>query len=170
MLCSITYLAPGLPKILAAVVCAVAAGFMAPAALAQDEGVFVDPGSPSGKEYALPLDTARREADPTRDPDAPVRAGSRSSPLFGSGVASSTTERGEPGAEGGRNARGDAPTGVAAPTTSEQDQEALRMATGEPGAPEAGADIELLVAGVGLLVLLVGALAGYAARRMSRIS
>jgi hypothetical protein len=31
------------------------------ATAAQDE-IFVDPGSPSGKEYALPIDSARKQA------------------------------------------------------------------------------------------------------------
>ena len=31
-------------------------------AIAQEDGVFVDPDSPAGKEYALPLDSARRDA------------------------------------------------------------------------------------------------------------
>jgi hypothetical protein len=36
---------------------------LAPAgASAQDDGVTVDPGSPTGREYAIPLDQARREA------------------------------------------------------------------------------------------------------------
>ncbi len=34
----------------------------APAALAQTPGLHVDPNSPSGKEYAVPLDHARSNA------------------------------------------------------------------------------------------------------------
>jgi len=57
---------------------------MAPAAAAQEDGVFVDPGSPSGKEYVLPIDRARAEAAGSKKtqkgPD------SEKAPLFGEGV------------------------------------------------------------------------------------
>ncbi len=61
---------------------------------ASAKGVFFDPDSPAGKEYALPLDQAREEAAGGKS-DGP--AGKRA-PLFGEGVSG----RGSgPGASGG---------------------------------------------------------------------
>src|SRR5215207_7689413 len=60
--------------------------WLAPAARAQEEGVFVDPGSPTGKEYAIPLDSARRQADPSGDG---AGGAPESAPLFGSGIVTS---------------------------------------------------------------------------------
>jgi len=79
-------------------------------ALAQD-GVFVDPESPTAKQYAIPLDAARRSA---ADPEARRRIGimpNRSSrqeapPLFGEGI----TPPGTPG-----RSRAGGPTGVSGP-------------------------------------------------------
>jgi hypothetical protein len=63
----------------------VALGLIAPQALAQDgpePGVTVDPSSPSGKEYALPVDKARKK---TQDASKEKKKDS-SAPLFGAGV------------------------------------------------------------------------------------
>ena len=54
----------------------------APAA-AQD-GVFVDPDSPSGKEYAIPLDSARRQTSPRKPSTS--RSAQEKAPLFGEGI------------------------------------------------------------------------------------
>ena len=40
---------------------------LVPRAAAQSDGVFVDPDSPTGKQYQLPLESARRQADPGGD-------------------------------------------------------------------------------------------------------
>lgn len=72
-------------------------------ATAQQEGVFVDPDSPAGKEYALPLDTARREAQggggsPAAGADAPA--------LFGEGISprsSAQRDGAGPGKSGSTN-------------------------------------------------------------------
>src|SRR5436190_639289 len=56
-----------------------------------DDGVFVDPGSPSGKEYAIPIESARRDAasgSHSASGDKPGKA----PPLFGVGVKSSPAE------------------------------------------------------------------------------
>src|SRR6476619_4464476 len=52
------------------------------AAAAQDDGVHVDPNSPAGKEYALPLDSARRDANGGGD-----SAAGSGAPLFGVGIS-----------------------------------------------------------------------------------
>ena len=80
----------------------------APAAGAQ-EGVFVDPDSPAGTEYALPLERARGEAAP----DAGGReggGGGSEQPLFGVGIDQS---RGAPEDQDGRSTGpgGEEPTG-----------------------------------------------------------
>jgi hypothetical protein len=48
------------------------------------KGVFFDPNSPAGKEYALPLDQARDEAAGAGKSDRPV---GEKAPLFGEGVS-----------------------------------------------------------------------------------
>ncbi len=59
------------------------------------KGVFFDPDSPAGKEYALPLDQARDEAAGVGMSDGPA---GKKAPLFGEGVSG----RGSgPGASGG---------------------------------------------------------------------
>ena len=80
--------------------------WLAPPVAAQEEGVYVDPGSPTGKEYAIPFDSARRQADPSGG-GAGVAPGA--APLFGVGiVASSGTSKSE-----GGSTREQAPTGRA---------------------------------------------------------
>lgn len=46
----------------------------------------VDPGSPSEKEYAIPITKERRDASASQGKDAPVKKNDRSAPLFGQGV------------------------------------------------------------------------------------
>jgi hypothetical protein len=48
------------------------------------KGVFFDPDSPAGKEYALPLDQARDEAAGVHQSDGPA---GKKAPLFGEGVS-----------------------------------------------------------------------------------
>ena len=149
-------------------------------ALAQDEGVFIDPDSPSGKEYEIPLEAERRQADPAQERGAPVQHGARSSPLFGTGIVS------EPGAGMSRSARADrdgnaadpdgkagdpgadapVPDGTSEPQESgDEDDEVVRAAASNPGAPGGGASVPLTIGGVALAVLLVGGLAGLLLRR-----
>jgi hypothetical protein len=52
---------------------------------AQERGVHLDPGSPAGKEYALPVERARRETSGLSDA-ALVAAGPKAVPLFGRGI------------------------------------------------------------------------------------
>lgn len=81
---------------LAVAVCALAAG--AAPAHAQEPGVVYEPGSPSGKEYAIPLEEARTDAGGAIPGSAETRA-------FGIGV--SRQGRGDRGSA----ARGDGPKG-----------------------------------------------------------
>ncbi|MDP8909868.1 MAG: hypothetical protein M3N47_12315 [Chloroflexota bacterium] len=65
---------------LVAAACAPAA--IAPIAAAQEDEVFVDPGSPSGKEYELPIDRARQQGAKS----ATRGSSAQKAPLFGEGV------------------------------------------------------------------------------------
>jgi hypothetical protein len=61
----------------------------APAAGAAERGVHVDPGSPAGKEYAIPIERARREASGgtkigTGNPTSSTAVAQV--PLFGQGI------------------------------------------------------------------------------------
>ncbi|MGI8873775.1 MAG: hypothetical protein ACR2KP_05515 [Egibacteraceae bacterium] len=84
-----------------AVACVIAAmtGAAAPAQ-AQDPGVTFEPGSPSGKEYAIPLEEARRDA-------GGERPGSAGSLPFGIGISSRAGggPGSQPGGAGERGAR-----------------------------------------------------------------
>jgi hypothetical protein len=76
-------------------------------AAAQSDGVVVDPDSPAGKEYALPLDKARQDVAPT--PGAGTDGsdetnGSNETPLFGAGI---TKRDGGQGGQGDGRDRGD---------------------------------------------------------------
>lgn len=140
----------------------------APAAVAQEEGVTVDPGSPSGKEYALPIDKARRDA---------TGGGGRSStpgrptPAFGEGVRPDR-ESGPGGAEEStsRRSRGADGTQAAAPTTTSAqrakerddiDRAIVRAGLGDRGAGQGS--LALLAGGIGVMVL--GLSVGLALRR-----
>ena len=141
-------------RALAAVIAAALALAAPPAAVAQDDGVFVDPDSPTGAEYDIPLERARRDA--TSDPGAreqPSR--SRTGPLFGEGISAPAGAKPRPGA----NAR-------AAAGRREQDLPAsVEAAVIRPGGPEGGASSALLIGGAGLLVLALGAGGGVLLRR-----
>jgi hypothetical protein len=129
-----------------------------PAAPAQEGGVFVDPGSPSGKEYAIPIERARRAAQGAPAPGK-VEVGKRSAPAFGEGIrtggagpaphAASRTSS-SASVAGGPLQPGAAPRPVAA-----------RAATGS----DAGS--VLAIGGVALAVLLAGGAVGLLARRRS---
>jgi hypothetical protein len=91
----------------------------APPAAAQQDGVFVDPDSPAGKEYAVPIDQACGEAAGGGE------SGSGEEPLFGEGIEpgsgdSANKPRGGEGAGqngGGSGAGGVSPAKETAPET-----------------------------------------------------
>ena len=68
---------------------ALALGVVAPAAVAQtgpEPGVTVDPSSPAAKEYALPVDKAREDAQGKQSQKTKKKKSSSRSSLFGEGV------------------------------------------------------------------------------------
>ena len=143
-------------------------------AQAQGRGVFVDPDSPAGKEYAIPLEEARRQAAP----DAESRPGGddAASPLFGAGITRA------PGASaaGGGSARdgsagsgggGDRGAGNAADGEGLETLESAREGRADSMAIEAaaqGGSDALLTAGIAGTVLAVGLLVGFGLRRVLR--
>jgi hypothetical protein len=155
--------------VLAAVVFAVGA----PHAGAQEPepGVTIDPDSPSSREYDIPLENARRNAQPGRDRDTPVPQGQRVAPLFGEGISSPDEGDAEPGgADAG---------GVKSETSSKRRPRAankppgedagppatVRLAVSNPGAPNGGVSTSVLVLAGGALVVGLGAGAGVILRR-----
>src|SRR3954447_1711472 len=90
---------------------------------AQEPGVFVDPGSPAGKEYAFPLDV-QRAAAVGRDAVPGV-----AQPRFGVGI---TRARAASSASGGANpaSGGSSESGGSGPTAASRSRRAARRAAG----------------------------------------
>jgi len=143
------------------------------AATAAPAQVVIDPDSPSAKEYAIPLENERRQADPDTAVEDGVTQGERSSPLFGEGIEA-------PAREGGGEAEGksrsssssgedrtDGGGNTGATTGSEDTPAVVRAATSDPGAPDGGIGTTLAIAGVALAVVAVGGGAGLLLRRRS---
>jgi len=143
--------------------CLSALVFAAPAQ-AQDPHPQVDPDSPAGSEYQLPIDRAREQA--RERPDAPGTAEGRGStgevPLFGSGVQSRRKEHKTPRASSAK---------------ADRDRDPARSAQLEPGlgtstpevraqapSPDDGGSGLVAIGGGALGVLLLGGLAGLAWR------
>jgi hypothetical protein len=131
-------------------------------AAAQSDGVFVDPKSPAGKEYALPLDKARQDA-------APNPGGGGSQPgeteLFGAGIS----KRGGGGQDGGnrsetgRSDRGDDDNERGAEGGAGVDARSVSKAAASSGS---GISSGWLTALVACAVLLVGGIAGLSLRAL----
>lgn len=136
-------------------------GAAAPAA-AQGEGVFIDPGTPSSKEYVIPIEQARRDA--AHGSNTPmITPGERSAPLFGEGVTpdgGATNAESSDGQTGGSATAADGTSGdgSAGPDASTQ-QASLRPTDGNSSV----ATLALIGGGVG--VVLVGGVAGLLLRR-----
>lgn len=162
--------------LLCALVAAVSTSvLLAPAALAQEDEVFVDPGSPSGKEYELPIDRARQQAGTS----AKKGSGPREAPLFGEGVernATGGTRSAPKSADGKRTKDSDSERRKSrAQADDEEDETAsleareaenarTRALRSQAAAPEGGIGIGGVL-GAGVAVLLVGALVGLWLRR-----
>jgi hypothetical protein len=131
---------------------------------AQDGGVIIDPDSPAGTEYAIPLEQARREAAGGDAAPGPGRAGE---PLFGAGISPGRQAR---SADGGGDGRGSRPRAGAS-----RDQTPKAGSDSKPGATASTAAIAaaagdggsetLITAAIGAAVLAIGLVAGLAFRR-----
>src|SRR3954469_3314415 len=76
------------------------------AAAAAEPGVHVDPGSPAGKEYALPLDQAKRDAGAGTGQAGRPGGSSGRSALFGEGIKPARHAEAGAGAKAKRSAAG----------------------------------------------------------------
>jgi hypothetical protein len=153
----------------------------APLASAQERGVTVDPDSPSGTEYAIPVERARDEA--SRGGGKPKAPGERSAPLFGEGIDADSDEdeaaAGGASGGGGDGGRGkdssrsdnqlrkaDIMAAVPRDLVPEELPRALVLSSAETD--EAGLSGILLVLGLGVLTVALGLGAGLAIRRRRR--
>jgi len=139
--------------------------------------VTIDPDSPSGKEYEIPLETVRRGAQPGADPSAPVTQGERSAAPFGEGISparpdgsGSTAGGARGGARGAQSERSrDARRGEAQRGSSARRDAAtskiVEAAANSPGAPPSSTGSTLLYLGAGALVLALGVGGGVLLRR-----
>ena len=159
----------------------------APVAAAQEEGVFFDPDTPAGKEYAIPLDQARRDAGGAERAGRGNEAGGE--PLFGVGIerADDAAKRVGDGSASARNGtadvdqrtpNGEGPSIGERPATGERPPDSDRLRGGEdavqdvrgavPVESTAGGSDSLLTAGIAAVVLAVGLLVGFGLRKLLR--
>jgi len=140
---------------------------IAPVASARDDQVFVDPDSPSGKEYELPVNSARRQgaANDKRDRAAP----SQEAPLFGEGVERGGTpaparapQRSRPRSGSSRKPPSEDVARATHSARASADVTAERKA--QAATPEGDGGLAA-IGGVGAGVLLLGGLAGLFLRR-----
>jgi hypothetical protein len=152
------------PKV--ALVLAVAAGALAAPGTASaqiDPGVVYDPGSPAGKEYAIPLAEGRSDAAGTSDPreGANIPFGVGIKPTGGKGGGKPGGPTGATGGSG-RGARGEVPGAKAGESSEEL---AARIARAEE--PSGTAARTFLLA---LAVLLPAALLALVLMRKAQLS
>jgi hypothetical protein len=153
---------------------------MASTAGAQSDEVFVDPDSPTGREYDIPLERVRRDAAPTA-PAGSDTYRSRTAPLFGEGITTSEAPQrsvggsAEDGVGGSAEDGGDGGTSAAregggeGSRSREQNRRsvppAVEAAIQQPGTPGGSAGTALLLAAISGLVLAVGVVSGLLLRR-----
>jgi hypothetical protein len=137
----------------------------APPAMAQQDGVFVDPDSPAGKEYAVPIDQARGDAAGGGD------SGSGEEPLFGAGIEPGSGGSADKprGGEAGQNAGGSGDTG-GEPRQGDGSRDSVDPGQRSVAIEAAAADGSdgLLSAGIAAAVLAGGLLVGFGLRRLLR--
>lgn len=130
-------------------------------AAAQSDGVVVDPESPAGKEYALPLDKARQDAAPA--PGAGT-TGEEETPLFGAGISKRNS------AEDGGGDKGDGSDGGGQADGRGGGEDvggaAERSVTAAASASGSGLSSGWLTALVAMGVLLVGGIVGLSLRAL----
>ena len=127
---------------------------------AQEDGVYIDPDSPAGKEYAIPAEEALRDAGGS-DGD---RGGN--APLFGEGVSGGDDDgsgASESAQEAGESKPGD-PQGVGESASESASSVANADLAGlaEPTDDSGGNSMPLFI---GIAVLLLGVTGGIVARR-----
>jgi hypothetical protein len=141
-------------------------------ASAQEGGVFIDPDSPAGTEYAIPLDQARREATGGKAGPGSTSAGQE--PLFGAGI----TRRGEERQSGRGNSRSgvrqageggdDEPASEARDEPASEARDRGASSAAIAAAAGDGSWDTLVTAGIAAAVLALGLVAGLAFRRATK--
>jgi hypothetical protein len=96
------------------VICMTVFGTLPGAAFAQDPGVHFDPGSPAGKEYAIPLAEGRAEGGGTTNQRAAADI------PFGAGITPPGAGGGTEGGDGTGGGGDGGPTGSGAPGGEER--------------------------------------------------
>jgi len=143
-------------------------------ATAQDDGVFIDPDSPTAKQYRLPVESAREQANPEGGKLVPPGArptGATAAPLFGEGIATAAGagSRSKGGKKSSsRTKRSTEKAGTPSSPTADDEQKnssPLTAAVQNPGAPSGGVGAPLLIAGGAALILLIGSVVGVLLRR-----
>jgi hypothetical protein len=137
---------------------------------AQEPGVFVDPDSPAGKEYVIPLEEARRQAagEEQRGAGAARAGDSGGQPLFGAGIERVTGE--SPAGGKGRDGGGSGATGRDNGSDREASDDGQSNGTRSvavEAAATGGSDAAVTAAIVGL-VLAGGLGVGFGLRRLLR--
>jgi hypothetical protein len=134
------------------------------AAQAQEPGVVVDPNSPAGTEYALPLNDARNSGSHGSSGSQAAAPADKGSSLFGVGIKPSKTNPGNSGAGSGtgrkRHRGRSSEAGLPAIPLVRQPQRPSVAAV-----PQAGAGTSLMVTGSAAIVVLAGTLLGLLVRR-----
>lgn len=127
-------------------------------AAAQSDGVFVDPDTPAGKEYALPLDKARQEVAPSSGAQG---AGGGDTQLFGAGIS-----KRDGGGKGGGG--GSAAAGGGNGERGAQDETAISPGSVAKAGASTGSGISAgwLTALIAFGVLVVGGAAGFSLRAL----
>ncbi|MEJ7787504.1 MAG: hypothetical protein WKF96_22090 [Solirubrobacteraceae bacterium] len=163
---------------------AVACALVAPPAATAQEPVQLDPDSPAGVEYQLPLDQARRDAAPDAGGGGPRSDGGSGgpAPLFGAGIAPDGSQDGGGGGDAAADDRDatadDRKRGVGEQSRGSDDS-APGAGGGDPAGPGAGqsassfsatadgggASNGLTLGGIALAVVVVGGTLGLALRR-----
>jgi hypothetical protein len=137
---------------LAAVIALASAG----GAAAQGDDPQVDPGSPAGTEYELPIDRARDDASGGSDGGSGGSSGA--APLFGEGVEPQRSGSATPSRSG-------EPATTTPPSRPQQGTRTPEIVRSQADAPDGGGGALVAIGAGAGGVLLVGALAGLLWRR-----
>ncbi|MBJ7470590.1 MAG: hypothetical protein JHD16_04785 [Solirubrobacteraceae bacterium] len=143
-----------------------ASSIFASHATAQEDGVTLDPRDPAAKEYALPVESARRDA--SGEEASGVQHGSADSAPFGAGVTASGAPA-SGSAAGDDSASGAAATDVAGAPNAGVTSESGTGSTTVPGATPVNASADgpgstATLLGGGLAALLIVGIGGLALR------
>jgi hypothetical protein len=135
----------------------------AAAVSAQEDGVFIDPDSPAGTEYAIPLDQARREA--AGGGTTTQGRAENGQPLFGAGIAPRSEAKGESAIGDARGGGARKPRAAGVDKTPRHGSNAGASTAAIAAAAGDDSSEGLLTAGIAAAVLALGLAAGLAFRR-----